>query len=439
MATLERKRRKAAGPVEAEVVVARADREAERTIRLSHDTSETKDRSKLRLHITKTRREIDVLRARLKAWDATEERKREREEAERRHKAEVEAAEEAASGKKKKSARLGPETWKLRGAARPAWEVYDFDTRYVCPHMKAHEDAEEKAKRVQNVMSLYRGRFGEEPDTEQGEDVNSDGPPQPYCRQFLSLLMQLGHLCVEAKKLKSARETFLECIDLEGTDPNSAVVTAARARLMRMYVEANRPESARRLWEQIPHDVSAWVRYSAALIEFVSWKVLGEEGSSAENADGMLRKAIEANKFCAYYIAFHGTFEKVVEYGDEIEDADPGTLEEAIEYCHSEQMGFWVGTEDAVAWVRASLLRILHEPRDSNTWVESTRSHLESWEHDLSKIENPTQAAKKEATGANDSSDSEGDGEEPDVVMYAGMFRTAWDMLQDAGEFLKTE
>uniref|UniRef100_A0A7S4MTR9 Uncharacterized protein n=1 Tax=Odontella aurita TaxID=265563 RepID=A0A7S4MTR9_9STRA len=423
-ATLERKQRKAAGPDEAVGVAERANRDAERTIRLSHDTDEKKDRSKIRLHITKTRREIDVLRARLKAWDGVEEKKKEMEEAERKRKAEEEAADEAAGKKKKKRGRLGPETWKLRGAARPAWEVYDFDTRYVCPHMKAHEDAREKTKRVQNVLSLYRGRFGEERSDE-------EGPPQPYCRQFLSLLMQLGHLSVEAKKLKSAREAFLECIDLEGTDPNSVVVTMARARLMRMCVEANRPESARRLWERIPHDSTAWVRYSAALIEFVSWSVIEEDGSSRERAEEMLRKAIEANKFCAYYIAFNDTFEKVVEYGDEIEDAEAGTLEEAIEYCHSEQMGFWLGTEGAAEWIREVILRLLHEQNDGNSWVQSTRSYLESWEKDISQIENQLHETKN-------SDDVNGDeNEEPDIVMYAGMFRTAMDMLQDAGEFLK--
>lgn len=35
----------------------------------------------------------------------------------------------------------------MQGAARPTWEVYDFDTRYVDPYIKDQEEAHKKAKR----------------------------------------------------------------------------------------------------------------------------------------------------------------------------------------------------------------------------------------------------------------------------------------------------
>ena len=56
--------------------------------------------------------------------------------------------------KKKKSRRLGPETWKLRGAAHPAWKVYDFDTGCIDPYLQQH--AEARAKHQRSVVSFHR-------------------------------------------------------------------------------------------------------------------------------------------------------------------------------------------------------------------------------------------------------------------------------------------
>ena len=460
---------------------------------LSHDTADKIDAGKLRLHITKTKRVVETERERLRTWDDVEEKKRAAEEERKRREAETaELAEENGErNSKKKRERPGPETWKLRGAARPAWEVYDFDTRYVDPHAKQHEEARAKASRMRNLLSLYRGRFGEVGDGSNDDDV--DFPPQPHCRNFLALLMQLGHLSVEAKKFKSARECFLEVMELEGTEESSAVVTTARSRLMRMYLEANRPDSARRLWERLSHDGSAWIRYSAALIEYVSWRVLEEEGSSRKTAEDLACMAIAASPFCAYSIAFHGTFERVMEYGDELEDEDPGSLQEAIEYCHSEQMGSWLGTDGAVKWIQSVVLRLLNGGRSTvdSEYAEDARTRLQSWESDLARIEEEFEAAEKEKEreeaaaavalqegddtstnhygpsgtggGGGDgpgynwrkdkrrSPDGRGDGnneeytyydeqsspEEPDLLMYSGMFRTAMDMLSDAGDLLR--
>ena len=139
-------------------------------------------------------------------------------------------------------------------------EVYDFDVRYVDPHMKEHEEAAKRAKRQVNVLKVYRGKLGNEE------------APQPVCRAFLSQLMQLGMLQLEARKFKGAREAFKECMDLDG-DGNNAITTA-RQRLMRLFLEANKPASARRLWEKFPEDRSTWIRYSAALVESGAYIVL---------------------------------------------------------------------------------------------------------------------------------------------------------------------
>lgn len=401
----------------------------ERSIHLSHDSYEKKEESKLRLHISKTNREIEALRGRLKNWDEVEEQaafKKKLEMEEKKILAEAQASDKSVKRRKK---RLGPETWKLRGAARPANEVYDFDTRYVDPHIKAHEEAKAKAKRVVNVFHFCKGSFGQEVDESADDGKHVSGLLLETCRSFLSVSMQAALLNLEAKKFKSARERFLEIIELEGyTSMNPS--TNARCRLMRMYIEANRPESARRLWEKIPVNYSSvWIRYSAALLEFVSWKILEEEGSTEDSASQLLVEAIKSNVFCAYYVAFYDTFEKVMEYTDDAEDAPDGSLEQAIEYFTSEQMGSWIGTEGAIDWIRKTIVDALNRNVKCTTGLNS--DDLE-WEEKINKIEMEHETILKDEDGQTEDED------EPDAAMFAGMFRVGMDMLSDSGELIKT-
>lgn len=422
-----------------------------RSMLLSHDSLEKREEKKLLLHITKAKRQIEKLRARLQAWDEVQEianiKAMEEEERERRRKEE----DANAPGPKKRAFRgFRPETWKLRGAARPAHEVYDFDTRYVCPHMKAREEEIAKAKRSVNAFFICKGKFG--------QAYNDENRPKgctelldKTCREFLATSMQYALLNLEAKKFKSARESLLEIIDLEGYSTLTPI-TNARCRLMRMYLNANRPDSARRLWEKLPSNyTSVWIRYSAALLEFVSWKILEEEGSTQESAEELLVQAIRGNMFCAYYIGFHDTFEQVMEYTDDVEDAEGGTLEQAIEYCNSEQMGSWVGTEGAIEWVQSVIVRALNSEMIS----ELSSSDL-AWEDKLNEMEKSLeedQASKRckdiavderfdknESDDDDDDDDDEDDDDDDDdqtvdLGMFIGMYRTSMEMLQDAGAF----
>jgi hypothetical protein len=281
----------------------------------------------------------------------------------------------------------------------------------------AHEEACEKAKRSRNILVLYKGRMGQQV-----------GPPQPASRNFLALLMQLGHLCLQAKKYKAARAAFIECMDLDGTDEP---ITSARCQLMRLYLEANRPESARRLWERLENDTSVWIRYSAALVEYVSWKLLEEKGSTRESAEALLAKAIQANVFCAYYLAFSETFDTVMEYTEDIEDANEETLEEAIEYCCSEQHGAWMETEGSIEWLKQVILRALNGGVVAGGKL--TKTDLE-WEERLEHL------VQEQIEYENDEMEAEtkDEEEEHDTKMFAGMFRTGMEMLQDAGEFANT-
>ena len=412
-----------------------------RTALLTRDSREKHEEGKLRLHIKRVQRQLDKLKERLEAWDDVEEARRlkqQQEEEERKRK------EEEGLLPKKKKGRLGPETWKLKGAARPAWQVYDFDTRYVDPHQKAHEDAAKKVARQRNIMELCKGKFG-------WDHENTYNVPQPQCREYLSLLMQLGLLSMQANQLKTARQAFLECMELE----SEGQITPARNHLMRLYMEANRPESARRLFERLPStDTSVWIRYSAALIEYVSWNVLEEEGSTEEKAEARLGHAIQQNVFCAYYLAFFDTFNQAMEHAEEIEDADENEpLEQAIEYCNSEQMGAWKGTDGALEWIQSVMLRLLAGGKiGDDDECEVTANHLD-WRSSLQQIRDHDAKMKKQiandkshyspAQEENDNEDrqeDEDDGDDESVVdseMFRGMFELAMDMVESSGQ-LKT-
>mmetsp|Transcript_3087 Transcript_3087/g.6786 ORF Transcript_3087/g.6786 Transcript_3087/m.6786 type:complete len:678 (-) Transcript_3087:123-2156(-) len=372
----------------------------------------------------------------------------------------------------KSKPRLGPSSWKLRGAARPAWEVYDFDTRFVDVHVKAHEEENERARRAKNVVCECRGRFavmdGDDDDENGGSNKNgkqqSFTPPQPHCREYLSLLTQLGSLQLHRKNYSSARKSFLEAIDLEGSH-HSTSITNARYQLMNMYLTTNRPSSARKLWTLLSNDGSAWIKYSAALIEYVSWNLLQEDGSTAESAEQLLMQAIKGNVYVAFLLGWPQMFERAMEYTDEVVerglDSRSGSILEAIEYgccCYNEGegdsadeekgMGMWMGTEGSLDWVRSVVLKVLNERNNDEEEIGDgdellKKADLLRWETQLTKEEEEFEEERNEreklllSGEGQDESEKEEEEEEPDVVMYAGMFRTAMDWLQDAGDFLK--
>jgi hypothetical protein len=214
-------------------------------------------------------------------------------------------------------------------------------------------------------------------------------------------------------------------------------------------MEANRPESARRLWERLPpNDPSVWIRYSAALIEFVSWKILEEDGSTCYTAELLLARAIKANIFCAYYLAFFDVFSQVMEYTEDIEDADESSpLEEAIEYCNSEQLGAWKGTDGALDWMKNVLLRSLKGDSvggDEKLTVSDLdwRSRLvTNTESHLTVDRETSHETRKEDSGDesnNDSNENSDDDESVvDMAMYSTMFETAMEMVEASGEFKK--
>lgn len=385
-------------------------KQQDRTALLTHNTREKREAAKLKLHLTKTQRAVTDLKHRLEHWDPVEEaaRKKKRLLLEEEEQKRLLESSDGPALVLKKRGRKGPETWKLRGAARPAWEVYDFDTRYVDPFIAAHTAAAERANRSQNLLALHRGRL-----------VCDDQAPDE-AREYLGMLMQLGYLSQEAKQYRSARDAWLECVELEGS---VAPATAARESLMRMYVDLKRYDAAYRLGERFQSDDSCMIRYSMALVACQL---------SKDETDAVMLQAVKSNIFTAYYLCYYETFASVMEYTEELQDSEDepqSSFEEALEYCSSNHAALWRKTDGAMN----TLKRILND-----------RSKLDpadvEWSDRLAQIEAQFQGRRRAADGSDDGDDDDGSDEDSedgsprvDLPMFVGMFRTAMDMLIDSG------
>jgi hypothetical protein len=167
--------------------------------------------------------------------------------------------------------------------------------------------------------------------------------------------------------------------------------------------------------------------------------VLGEKGSDEKSAEKLLVQAIRANLYCAYYIAFNDTFHQVMEYTDDVEDAEDSTLEQAIEYCNSEEMGNWLGTGGAVDWIRDMILRTSNSKEEIDE-QDSDCLQIQDleWEQKLATLEKEyeenNELGQEESVESvdEDADDDDADGVNVDLLMYTGMFRTAMDMHLDS-------
>jgi hypothetical protein len=390
----------------------------DRTAHLTHNTREKRDAAKLQLHIAKVQRELKDLKQRLSNWDPVREAKRKEEILQNeRSKIELEAGDDPKLTKKRRG-RLGPESWKLRGAARPAWEVYDFDTRYIDPHVKEHERAAAAVARSQNLL-ITRTTPGDSKGQKQCL-LHTVAPDEG--REYLGLLMQLGYLSQEAKQYKTARGTFLECIELEGDDLIAAgsanVITAARDSLMRMYLDLQRFDAAFQLGERFTLDGSCTIRFSMAVLAIQLEK-------DEHVVNDLIIQAIKSNIFATYYLCYYETFIVAMEFTEEFHDAEDepqSTFEEALEYCSSSYGAHWHKTKGAIA----TLQRILHQNQS-----DFSPSDLD-WKDRLSQIESQYLARR-----GRDNKDFDESGDDlhysgQDIPMFAGMFRTAMDMVNDS-------
>ena len=114
--------------------------------------------------------------------------------------------------------------------------------------------------------------------------------------------------------------------------------------LLRMHLDRSDAVAARQLmYERFPDCQSVCFVYSRALIEYISWS-LQDEGTTEEMRDEVLSKAVAANPYVIWLLAYHQFYAEILddENTDHLKDdtvhealVKPGSLEAAIEYFKS--------------------------------------------------------------------------------------------------------
>lgn len=335
---------------------------AKRTIVRTHENK--REQLRVKMHLERTKRSIQVLRERLETWDEVEEEEKKRKEKE-------------PPPRKKK--RTDPSTWKLKGAAKPAHEVYDFDVRFVDTYAQDHVNAKAKAQRQVNLL-----KSGNLASHELG-------------REYLTLLMQLAHLRESAGHYRDAQATYQECMQLD-----SSAITNARESLMRLFIVRERYSEAYELGTTTlsSYDDTSMIPYSKALAAFALYHNKSKQQTiiSKEELQEAMTKAIRGNIFLAHYICHFDIFQTVMECQDEIDEDEPQSLlEEAIEYANdNELMNSWQ-TLAADNALRSAMNDTDHD-----------------WEEPLNRLVQAQSSSSK-----------------VDRSMFAGMFKTAMEMVQE--------
>ena len=379
-----------------------------------HDTHHKKQQDRDRLNIALTRKTLQSLRPLLSPFDATVYSASLAKDA---LKQQQQTAHNSLSQVQRriKARNLDPEKWELKGAARPASEVYDFDVNFVDVHVKALEDHKTSLARSVDLAVTRRGKFS-----------HADSP-QPMCLDFLNALRDHATECVAAKKFKEARETYKEAIALDAESD----VFGFRGRLISMFLECNKPDSIRRFVEDEASTSSTGgthrsgvVMYAYALIEYVSAHLLKEDDSDAATARAALKAALKTNLYIGLYLAFYDTFTECVEYAEEVMFCEEGGVLEAVKFGSSQQsVAAWMETEGATDWLREETITILLGARGEK------ESEWADWATRLGEA--------SDDAGDKDAEKDEDDTLVGDVHMYAGMFLTAMEMVEESSVFDK--
>ena len=215
---------------------------------------------------------------------------------------------------------------------------------------------------------------------------------------------------------------------------------------MRLYLQLHRYEAAYQLGQRFAQDNSVWIRYHAALaashlVEQRKKKKKVDDDDQQIDEDESLQlttivaQAVKSNIFCAYYLAHYDTFANVMECTEDLEDADhepQSSLEEAIEYCNDNDSSaalLWRQNPRALATLRS----VLHHGGgcDGSPPLLSTADL--DWDARLTKIEDEFRQ-RQQSSEEDESGDGGGAALLVDLGMYTRQFRTAMEMLGDAGD-----
>lgn len=166
-------------------------------------------------------------------------------------------------------------------------------------------------------------------------------------------MKQLAEACCNAGMPDHGIKHYEMCMRLDTNDS-----LRSREGLTCVLIDEGRGAEARELIDKFEGaQESAVLAYCRVILEYVSWEVLEEAGSSEEVVRAAFHKAFALNPFIAVVISAHETFFQVVEFVDEIKEPAPGSIEEAFVYC-AQNIGVWLDTVGADAWIAKELAEL---------------------------------------------------------------------------------
>ncbi|KAF0700654.1 Aste57867_8832 [Aphanomyces stellatus] len=224
---------------------------------------------------------------------------------------------------------LRQEEWKLRGAARPAALL----ARIAAGECDADGNEFKAPEPTKDFYEEMRGRFAEHKDT----------------MEYLRLRKDLALATCAAGMMDAGIAHFEECMELDPTD-----AICAREGLVCALLDEGRADEARGIIDRYENVASPVLDYCRTIIEYVSWEVLEEDGSSEEIVQAAFAKAWAGNPFIAMFIAGYDAFNAVVEYVEDIKAPKRGSIEESFVYC-AHNIGVWLDTVGARAWIQKEI------------------------------------------------------------------------------------
>jgi hypothetical protein len=171
---------------------------------------------------------------------------------------------------------------------------------------------------------------------------------------------ELGGVFMAMGQSRKATVQFVAAIDAAADDVASPSSVSSRQQLIQIYMDQAEAGRARALADRFPDDHSAAFEYTRALLNFLAWSVLAEEGYTEKDAVVSLCTAISANPWTALFMVHADEFTKVVnpDFVDNL--ARPvfearGTVDEAFKYC-VDGLSCWADCEGAIEWLTAKVL-----------------------------------------------------------------------------------
>ncbi|TMW67739.1 hypothetical protein Poli38472_007411 [Pythium oligandrum] len=235
---------------------------------------------------------------------------------------------------KREKGPLQPHEWKLKGAARPAAML----ARIAAGELD--QEGNEIPKPIETFdlfkQTMQEGKMAINPNT----------------REYLIIMKQLADACCQARMSDRGIQHYQKCMKLDKED-----TLRSREGLACALIDEGRGDEARALVDKYNGSASAVLAYCRVIIEYVSWEVLEEKGSSEEVVREAFLKAFELNPFIAVFIAAHESFFQSVEYIEDIKDPKVGSIEESFVYC-ANNIGVWLDTVGACAWIEKELAEL---------------------------------------------------------------------------------